>query len=285
MDQSVERTTELPYVLKIKDIRRDPKAQPRTGIDRATVERYSQEMTEGAEFPPIMVFREMAEGEDVVFWLADGWHRTVAKEITGADTIHAEVKDGGLREAVLYAASANAIHGLPRTDEDKKQAVMRLLGDEEWAKWSDRAIGRQCAVSHTFVARVRKEMGKDTETRKVKRGEQEYEVKKAKPKENKKAPGDKLIDAIKEEAARGAGTAEDPEEFNLDVENFAQSLAIEDKTTIVKTVVGLCVTCHSLLPSPEAAAALLKEQGIIISPNHLVNLAKWYEGLAFSMEE
>jgi hypothetical protein len=47
---------------------------------------------------------------------------------------------------------------LPRTAEDKRKVVARLLADPEWAKWADREIGRICAVSPTFVGTIRAEL-------------------------------------------------------------------------------------------------------------------------------
>jgi hypothetical protein len=38
---------------------------------------------------------------------------------------------------VLHSAGANAMHGLRRTNADKRRTVMLLLQDEEWAAWSD----------------------------------------------------------------------------------------------------------------------------------------------------
>ncbi len=40
-------------------------------------------------------------------------------------------------------------------NEDKRRAVMTLLNDEEWEKWSDREIARRCAVGHAFVSSLR----------------------------------------------------------------------------------------------------------------------------------
>ena len=36
---------------------------------------------------------------------------------------------------------------LGATNEDKRRAVMTLLADEEWGKWSDNEIARRCEVS------------------------------------------------------------------------------------------------------------------------------------------
>ena len=38
------------------------------------------------------------------------------------------------------------------------RAVLRLLEDEEWARWSDREIARQCCVSAMTVGRIRQEL-------------------------------------------------------------------------------------------------------------------------------
>src|SRR4051794_27961438 len=42
-----------------------------------------------------------------------------------------------------------------RTNEDKRRAVLTLLNDPDWARWSDREIARQCAVTHPFVSSLR----------------------------------------------------------------------------------------------------------------------------------
>jgi hypothetical protein len=61
-------------------------------------------------------------------------------------------------DAIIAACGENADHGLRRTNEDKRRAVERLLGDPEWIKWSDRKIADVCRVSHPFVGTVRKEL-------------------------------------------------------------------------------------------------------------------------------
>ena len=61
-------------------------------------------------FPPVIVFRE---GDD--YWLADGFHRVAARRQAGIRHIEAEIREGTKRDAVLYAAGANAHHGLRRT--------------------------------------------------------------------------------------------------------------------------------------------------------------------------
>jgi hypothetical protein len=46
------------------------------------------------------------------------------------------------------------------TNEDKRKAVAKLLGDPEWKDWSNAEIARHCGVSTSFVASVR---NKETE--------------------------------------------------------------------------------------------------------------------------
>jgi hypothetical protein len=87
------------------------------------------------------------------------------------------VHEGGQREALLHAAGANLTHGLRRTNADKRKAVMTLLADEEWRRWSDRQVARHCGVDHKFVAKTRGELSGDiprSSARKVQRGDSTY---------------------------------------------------------------------------------------------------------------
>lgn len=47
-------------------------------------------------------------------------------------------------------------HGLRRSNEDKRRAVMTLLNDAEWVTWSDNAIAKACNVSPHTVADAKK---------------------------------------------------------------------------------------------------------------------------------
>ena len=72
---------------------------------------------------------------------------------------------GELRDAKLFAVGANATHGHPRSAADKRCAVLKLLKDEEWCKWSDREIARHCHVGHQLVAELRPLTGRTTSER------------------------------------------------------------------------------------------------------------------------
>ena len=136
--------------IKLEKIRTNGGTQPRTSLNVSTVDEYAEAITDGAKLPPVVVFHDGAD-----YWLADGFHRFFAVKKIGGYDIDAEVRGGTKRDAVLYSVGANASHGLRRTNEDKRKAVMTLLEDAEWSKWSDREIARQCGVSHPFVAAIR----------------------------------------------------------------------------------------------------------------------------------
>jgi hypothetical protein len=128
--------------------------QGRERLDRQVIAEYVEAMTEGATFPPVVLF---FDGEES-FWIGDGFHRCQAAATIGFDSIRAEIHEGGQRAARLHAASANQTHGLRRTAADKRHAVMTLLEDEEWRQWSDREIARHCGVDHKSVAKWRREL-------------------------------------------------------------------------------------------------------------------------------
>ena len=136
--------------------------QSRAKIDENVVAEYADRMKEGAQFPPAVVFHDGAE-----YFLADGFHRYFAAKKVGSPGIACDVREGTLRDAILFSFSANGTHGLQRTAADKRKAVMAMLTDIEWQDWSDREIARQCCVSHTFVSALRREVGATKDTTKM----------------------------------------------------------------------------------------------------------------------
>lgn len=134
--------------MKLSDIRIDGGTQSRVSISEQAVADYAEAMTEGATLPPVVVF---FDGTD--YWLADGFHRYMATKRIGALEIDADVQSGTQKDALLYAYGANQSHGLRRTNDDKRKAVVGVLG--LMPEWSDRAIARHVGVSAPFVAAVR----------------------------------------------------------------------------------------------------------------------------------
>lgn len=142
--------------LKIDQIRTDGGTQMRAGINDATVVEYSEAIIEhnGWPFPPVTVFHDGTH-----YWLGDGFHRLAAmSQHNPQATVPATVRSGTRRDAVLFAAAANADHGLRRTNADKWRAVEVLLNDDEWNQWSNREIARRCKVSEFLVRTVREKL-------------------------------------------------------------------------------------------------------------------------------
>ena len=139
-------TTEFP----LSDITLDQRLQPRAALDAETVEDYAARYSEGADMPAVTLFHD-----GTTFWLADGFTRVAAARKAGRDTIPATVCEGTFHDALLFAAAANAAHGLRRSNADKRRAVGMLLADAECAGWPDREIARHCQVNHHLVAEMR----------------------------------------------------------------------------------------------------------------------------------
>jgi ParB-like chromosome segregation protein Spo0J len=126
-------------LLELDRIRIDGDTQPRESIDLAIVAEYAELMQDGATLPPVVVFHDGAK-----YWLADGFHRYHAARSIGADAITADVRPGTVEDARWYSYSANKDHGLRRTNEDKRRAVLAALKHENAALLSSREIALHC---------------------------------------------------------------------------------------------------------------------------------------------
>ena len=143
------RTWDIP----LQRIKLDQTIQPRAALDDEYTDELVNELKERRMFPPVVVFHDLDD-----YWLADGFHRYVAHQKAGLVKIKADVRKGGEREAMLYSVSANSTHGKRRTNADKRKAVLTLLKDNEWSRWTDRHIAGLCRVSQPFVSSIRKEL-------------------------------------------------------------------------------------------------------------------------------
>lgn len=143
-------------LMLLESIRIDGGTQPRESLDMTVVVDYKESMLAGANFPPVEVF---FDGEDA--WLADGFHRYRASEEAGFTEILARIREGSRRDAVLYSLGANATHGLPRSNEDKRRAARTMLLDPEWSTFSDNVIAQKVNVSQPFVSKLRRELSQN----------------------------------------------------------------------------------------------------------------------------
>ena len=128
--------------------------QVRVKIDPKIVDEYAEAIEAGAIFPALTVF---APKNAQRYILADGFHRLAACKKVGRKTIGVEIKEGGVHEALHYALSTNAEHGLRRSHEDKHNAVELALKDPHYDDWSLREIGELCRVSKDLVRKVKEE--------------------------------------------------------------------------------------------------------------------------------
>jgi hypothetical protein len=129
----------------------DAGTQIRALLDDDTVAEYAAAMKEGAQFPPAMVFHDGSQ-----YLLADGFHRVAAAVRNGFKDFAFEVRTGSKSETLKYALSANAQHGLKRTNADKRRSVELAL--MEWPHLADAELARICAVGNKFVGDIRREM-------------------------------------------------------------------------------------------------------------------------------
>lgn len=142
--------------LKLNQISYDRDLMARQHMNTEIIGEYCEAMKGGEKLPPVTLFHDGTE-----YWLADGYHRLAAAKNAKLDEIEVDIRRGSRREAMLYAVGANTTHGLRRTNADKRKVVLLLLMDKQWHKWSDRKIAKQCAVSHTFVAKLRGNVATD----------------------------------------------------------------------------------------------------------------------------
>jgi hypothetical protein len=125
--------------------------QVRASLKDKVVEEYRQRMLNGDSFPPIAIFRV-----NDVLAMTDGGHRVEATKRAGKQTIQAVIYDGTEADAIRAAIKANSTHGLPRTNADKRNAVLMAL--KAFPGDSDCAIAELSGVSHTFIAKLRKQL-------------------------------------------------------------------------------------------------------------------------------
>lgn len=140
------------HIIEITKVRIDAGTQSRASISEETVAEYHEAIESGASFPPIVTYYD-----GLHYYVADGFHRYLAHKRSKLDMIECEVRGGTVRDAVLYSLSANAEHGLRRTNADKRKAVLTALNDPEWSDLSTRELAEICAVSHAYISKIKGE--------------------------------------------------------------------------------------------------------------------------------
>lgn len=139
--------------IPVADLVVDDSVQVREFLSEPAVKRYSEAMEMAVRLPPLNVCK-MDDGSLVV---VDGHQRLEAAKRIGADSIECKVWEGDIHAARLQAAIANAKHGLPLSDGDKKRAIVQAW--EAWPKATGgrpthRQIAEHVGCSHVYVGRI-----------------------------------------------------------------------------------------------------------------------------------
>lgn len=137
-------------VMNIGALIMDERLQSRAEINEDTVSEYAENIKAGDEFPPVLAFFD-----GISYYLADGYHRVHAHKRADKVSILCDIENGTIRDAILRSLNVNSKHGMRRTNADKRKSVMVMLNDEQWRKWSNSEIARQCDVSVSLVASLR----------------------------------------------------------------------------------------------------------------------------------
>ncbi len=150
MDSDLIASAPLPKErgVALKEIRLDGNTQCREAMDSEHIDNLVEALEDGASLPAAIVYHDGAS-----YWLADGFHRYHAAQRREAAELWCEVRSGTRLDAVRHAVGANGSHGKPRTNADKRKAVMIAL--KEFPNLSSRAIAEKCGVSNKTVDQYR----------------------------------------------------------------------------------------------------------------------------------
>lgn len=129
----------------------DAGTQIRAAINEETVAEYAEQMTAGVVFPPVVLFHD-----GNAYYLADGFHRTMAARRIGATDIPAEVQAGTKEDALWFALGANRKNGQRLNANDKRHAI--LLALQTWPEKSVKQIAEQIGVNQGYAGKVKSEL-------------------------------------------------------------------------------------------------------------------------------
>jgi hypothetical protein len=231
------------YVLE--SITLDEELQLREGVVQSAIEEYFQVLKDGGKLPPISCV--LVDGE---LLLVDGFARYYAHEKAQKTRIYVNILPGSTRlDAIIYACSANAKHGVPRSNKDKHKAVKKAM--EIFPDATAIKLAELCLVSRQFVYKCLPKEEKPL----VAVPSQAAEA------TSPQAPAKKTPEAPKQ----GAVIASEPEYKDLDCEACFN-------TQFVLTDAGWqCALCHC--PEPVAKPPLLDTANV--SFNVDVDVEKW----------
>jgi hypothetical protein len=122
-----------------------PADSPRLeGEDKAHIARLAAIQT---PLPPVLVDRRTMR-------VIDGMHRLRAASLNGQDVIRVRFFDGNPADVFVHAVAANAAHGLPLSQADRRAAAERIVRSHPHL--SDRAIAQAAGLAARTVAAIRR---------------------------------------------------------------------------------------------------------------------------------
>jgi hypothetical protein len=137
--------------IAVDNIEATAATQMRKRLDRGIIDQYTEDLQDGAGFPPIHVYREENSERNV---LADGFHRHRAFVNAERAEIGCWIYEGGMHEALIHALGSNHGHGHRRSNADKIHAVEMACKDPEISQMLQKEIADICRVSERTVRRV-----------------------------------------------------------------------------------------------------------------------------------
>lgn len=141
--------------LRLDNIEATAATQVRVRLDRGIIDQYTQDVKDGAAFPPIDVY---CEPNSERYILADGFHRHRAFVNAEREEIGCYIHEGGLKEALIHALGANSEHGHRRSNADKRHAVEMALKDPEISQLQQQEIADICRVHTRTVRRIQNDI-------------------------------------------------------------------------------------------------------------------------------
>lgn len=142
----------LPRFLRPDEIEIRLELQPRVALLTEVVEQYrdvyrgaAEWPNSGTAFPPLSIV-VTPTGENLLW---DGFHRHAAGRAAEITSFPVDAVYGDFELALRRSLGANARHGVQRTMEDKRRAVVKAL--EFWPELSNNMVAQICNVTHTMV--------------------------------------------------------------------------------------------------------------------------------------
>lgn len=142
--------------ISISQVIADKRLQNRESMNEQVIDEYASLLSQHPDnWPfntPITVFEI-----DGKLYVADGFHRFKACLRSGCSKLSAFIRTGTWDDAVEFSLSANATHGLRRSNADKRKSVHTALSTDSIRSKSNREIARTCQVSEKLVRIVKEE--------------------------------------------------------------------------------------------------------------------------------